>query len=104
MTKEKRHINFDSAELRFADGEKRTLEGYASVFNKPTDLGRFDEVIERGAFTRAVDEAHDVRALVDHDTGRVIGRTKNRVSSIYPTVSMSAIITYGITYLVGILS
>ena len=77
MNKEKRHINFDAAELRFADGEKRTLEGYASVFNKPTDLGRFDEVIERGAFTRAVDEAHDVRALVDHDTGRVIGRTKN---------------------------
>ena len=77
MNKEKRHINIDSAELRFADNDKRTLEGYASVFNKPTDLGRFDEVIERGAFTRAVDEAHDVRALVDHDTGRVIGRTKN---------------------------
>tara|TARA_R100000655_G_scaffold78574_1_gene117993 strand:- start:772 stop:1344 length:573 start_codon:yes stop_codon:yes gene_type:complete len=77
MDREKRHINISASELRFADGEKRTLEGYASVFNSPIDLGRFDEVIERGAFARSINEKHDVRALVDHDTGRVVGRTKN---------------------------
>ena len=77
MDKEKRHIKFDAAELRFAEDDQRTLEGYASVFNVATDLGRFSETIERGAFSRAISEEHDVRALVDHDSGRVLGRTKN---------------------------
>ena len=74
---EKRAINFEQGEVRFKDDDKRTLEGYASVFNTPTDLGSFSEVIEAGAFTRALDEGQDVRALVEHDPARIIGRTKN---------------------------
>ena len=65
---EKRAIGFEQAEVRFNEGDKRTLEGYASVFDTPTDLGNFQEVIEAGAFTRA---------LVEHDPARIIGRTKN---------------------------
>ena len=72
-----RAIDFTTAEFRFADDDKRTLEGYASVFGVAADLGRFSETIQRGAFTRALAEQQDVRALVDHDSGRVIGRTKN---------------------------
>jgi uncharacterized protein len=74
---EQRAINFEAAEFRFADDDKKVLEGYASVFNSKTDLGRFDEVIEPGAFSRALSEDQDVRALIDHDSGRIIGRTKN---------------------------
>tara|TARA_R110000824_G_scaffold161138_1_gene336340 strand:+ start:3645 stop:4223 length:579 start_codon:yes stop_codon:yes gene_type:complete len=74
---ESRDLGFDSAEVRFADGDKRTLEGYASVFGTPYDLGRFDEVVEAGAFTRALDEGQDVRALIDHDPAKIIGRSKN---------------------------
>ena len=77
MNNEIRAIDFNTAEFRFADDDKRTLEGYASVFGVAADLGRFSETIERGAFTRALDEQQDVRALVDPDSGRVIGRTKN---------------------------
>ena len=77
MNNEIRAIDFNTAEFRFADDDKRTLEGYASVFGVAADLGRFSETIERGAFTRALDEQQDVRALVEHDSGRVIGRTKN---------------------------
>ena len=78
MNKENRATQFEAGEIRLADGgEKRTLEGYASVFNTATDLGRFDEVIMPGTFARAINEDHDVRALIDHDPGRVIGRTKN---------------------------
>ena len=40
-------------------------------------MGRFDEVVEAGAFTRALSEEQDVRALVDHDPARVIGRSNN---------------------------
>jgi len=74
---EKRAITFDDGEVRFHETEKRTLEGYASVFNVATDLGSFQEIIEPGAFSRALKENQDVRALIDHDAGRVIGRTKN---------------------------
>ena len=80
MDKEIRHIKLDAAEIRVTNDtytEGKTLEGYASVFNVATDLGRFSETIERGAFSRAISEDHDVRALVDHDSGRVLGRTKN---------------------------
>lgn len=53
----------------------KTVAGYAAVFNSETDIGGyFREVIAPGAFSDAV--SGDVRALVDHDSGRVIGRTK----------------------------
>jgi hypothetical protein len=59
-----------------ANGEKRTLTGYAAVFNSPSDIGGyFTEQIAPGAFDSAM--TADVRALVDHDSGRVIGRTKS---------------------------
>ncbi len=74
---ERRDLGFDNAEFRFADSDKRTLEGYASMFGNAYDLGRFDEVVEAGAFTRALSEDQDVRALIDHDPARIIGRTKN---------------------------
>lgn len=53
----------------------RTIGGYAAVFNSEADIGGyFREVIAPGAFADALSQ--DVRALVDHDSGRVIGRTK----------------------------
>lgn len=59
-----------------ADDGKRTLTGYAALFNSDTTIGDyFIERIATGAFDKAI--AGDVRALVDHDTGRVIGRTKS---------------------------
>jgi len=59
-----------------ADGEKRTIAGYAAVFDSEADIGGyFREVIKPGAFGESIKSA-DVRALVDHDSGRVIGRTK----------------------------
>ena len=58
-----------------ADGPK--LRGYAIVFHSESvDLGGFKEIIDPGAVDRTLTEALDVRALVDHDTGRVIGRTR----------------------------
>lgn len=59
-----------------ADGGKKTLMGYAAIFNSDTTIGDyFIERIDPGAFNGAL--SSDVRALVDHDTGRVIGRTKS---------------------------
>lgn len=61
-------------EVRAAGSTGRTLAGYAAVFNSTADIGgSFREVIAPGAFAGTIDG--DVRALVDHDSGRVIGRT-----------------------------
>lgn len=59
-----------------ADGDVRTLAGYAAVFNRDANIGDFFvERIAPTAFDKALDG--DVRALVNHDSGRVIGRTKS---------------------------
>lgn len=74
MEIEKRSV-MAAPELRAA-GEKRTIAGYAAVFNSEADIGGFfREVIKPGAFADSLKSA-DVRALVDHNSGRVIGRSK----------------------------
>lgn len=63
-------------EVRAASDGKRTLAGYAAVFNSDTTIGDyFIERIDPAAFNKTI--GGDVLALVNHDTGRVIGRTKS---------------------------
>ena len=73
MTLERRAIT-NPPELRAADGVK-VAKGYAAVFNTKADIGGyFTETILPGAFAETL-RTSDVRALVDHDSGRVIGRS-----------------------------
>ena len=61
-------------ELR-ASAAGKVARGYAALFNSRAEIaGAFIEVIAPGAFAKTI-RTSDVRALVDHDTGRVIGRT-----------------------------
>lgn len=53
----------------------RRLEGYAAVFGAEANLGSFVETIERGAFRGSL--SGDVLALLDHDAGKVLGRTRS---------------------------
>lgn len=61
--------------LERAEGAKMpTIRGYAAVFDKlSVDLGGFREKVAPGAFAESIG-SDDVRALVDHDAGKLIGR------------------------------
>lgn len=57
-----------------ADTGNPKIEGYFSVFGDIYDMGYgLTESVDRHAFDEAL--ADDVRALVDHDTAKVLGRT-----------------------------
>lgn len=56
-------------------GEEKRIEGYFAVFDSDYDIAPgLTESVARGAFTDTLKDA-DVRALVDHDTRLVLGRT-----------------------------
>ena len=56
------------------DGDDLKIEGYFAVFNSIYDIGLgMSEEIAPGAFTDTL--SGDVRALVNHDTTLVLGRT-----------------------------
>lgn len=55
-------------------GEERKIEGYFAVFNNNYDIwDDMSESIAPGAFTNTL--ADDIRALVNHDSTLVLGRT-----------------------------
>lgn len=53
----------------------RRIEGYAATFGAMANIGSFQERIAPGAFRSAL--AGDVLALLDHDPGKVLGRTRS---------------------------
>lgn len=68
--------DFSGCDLRTADSGKKLI-GYAATFNRDTDIGWFSESIAPGAFARSLKDRPDVRALFDHDSGRIIGRVQS---------------------------
>lgn len=57
------------------DGDNLSIEGYFAVFNSNYDIAPgLSESIAPGAFTNSL--SNDVRALINHDTTLVLGRTK----------------------------
>lgn len=74
MELEKRY--FQEAEMRVEGESEKKITGYAAVFNRQSEnLGGFTEIIRPGAFRKALDS--DVRALFNHDSNYVLGRTTN---------------------------
>jgi HK97 family phage prohead protease len=55
--------------------DRARIRGLAIVFNSlSVDLGGFREIIKPSAVDRTLNEGLDVRALVNHDTAKVLGR------------------------------
>ena len=75
MNRNKRILEFRNSEFTTReDGEKHTIEGYFAVFNSIYQMdSMLSESIAPGAFTNSL--SNDVRALINHDTTLVLGRT-----------------------------
>lgn len=57
------------------DGDNLSIEGYFAVFNSNYEIGPgMSESIAPGAFSETL--SGDIRALINHDTTLVLGRTK----------------------------
>lgn len=82
INREEKHIRSLDTDLQTrelsADDEpvERVIEGYFAVFNSETELfpGAFEEIAP-GAFDKTM--GNDIRALINHDTGLVLGRNKS---------------------------
>lgn len=76
MNREPRQVR--SAPTEFTtreDGENLAIEGYFAVFDSNYEIAPgMSESIAAGAFSNSL--ANDVRALINHDTTLVLGRTK----------------------------
>lgn len=64
-------------EVRAAEDQPLQLVGYAAVFNTLSQvIWGFREQIAPGAFAASIEDGDDVRALWNHDSAFVLGRTK----------------------------
>lgn len=75
IKKTQRCFNF-SMETRADSDNKGVIEGRAIVYDSPTDLGFFTEIIEKDALKNT--NMKDVRLLVNHDTSMIpLARSRN---------------------------
>lgn len=74
--RERRTIASGPVEVRTADDGMLHLTGYASVFDRPYDVGWYQETIKRGAFTKTLSEGAQVQLLLNHE-GLPLASTRN---------------------------
>lgn len=75
MSKLETRINPVDLEVR-ETSEGMTFEGYAALFDSPSQPLPFTERIAPGAFTRSLKARNDIKMLWNHDTGEVLGSTR----------------------------
>lgn len=66
---------FFAVEMRAPEEGSRRIEGYAALFDTPTDMGGWTEIIERGAFDGA--DMSNVKARIHHDDKYLMARLRN---------------------------
>lgn len=75
VTKLETRTNPAEFEIR-EEGDGMLFEGYAAVFNSPSEPLPFIERIAPGAFKRTLRERSDIKLLWNHDTGQILGSTR----------------------------
>lgn len=82
MEKDKKEIRNTAFEVVLEDAESRKVEGYAILFNTPSDGLDIEEIIERGALDGVVEKSN-IFALLNHDERRgILARSKKGVGTL----------------------
>lgn len=81
------YLAYEDLELRrLTDSTTKldTLVGRAIPYEKRSELmySLMYEILRKGTFTKSLATNPDVRAYVDHDTGKIIGRTKAKTLTL----------------------
>lgn len=82
LSKIETRVAISELEIR-EDGTGMYFEGYAAVFNSPSEPLPFIERIAPGAFKRSIDARNDIKLLYNHDTGSVLGSTRAGTLRLY---------------------
>ena len=83
MKQERRTITGSVHARSIGDGMPKEIGGIAAVVNSVTDLGYFEEVIERGAFDYCLSREYDIRCLFNHESDLILGRTKAETCKVF---------------------
>jgi HK97 family phage prohead protease len=78
---ETRTFTVDDLEVREAP-EGMSFEGYAAVFNSPSEPLPFTETIAPGAFARSLKSRNNVFLLVNHDPARPLASTRSKTMTL----------------------
>lgn len=78
---ERRSADTGPVEVREADDGKLHVGGYASVFDRPYDMGFYAETVRRGAFSKTLNENPQVHLLLNH-SGLPLASTMNGTLSL----------------------
>jgi HK97 family phage prohead protease len=74
--RERRTVDTGPVEVRDAPDGKLQLSGYASIFDRPYDVGWYQETIKRGAFSKTLSDGAQVHLLLNHG-GLPLASTQN---------------------------
>ena len=69
-------VNPTQFEVRELEDGGLHFEGYAAVFNSPSEPLPFTERIAPGAFSRSLKSRNDIKMLWNHDAGEVLASTR----------------------------
>lgn len=66
-------VNPTNFEVRETESGGMTFEGYAALFDQPSEPLPFTERIAPGAFLRSLKTRNEIKLLWNHDTGQILG-------------------------------
>jgi HK97 family phage prohead protease len=81
LSKMETRVNAVDFEIR-EEADGMTFEGYAAVFDSPSEPLPFIERIAPGAFRASLRSRNDVKLLWNHDSGSVLGSTRAKTLTL----------------------
>ena len=73
---QKREMKMSEVQIRELEDGKKVIEGMIP-YNQRSEWMGFYEYITPSAFTKTLNDGADVRAFMNHDTNKLLGRVKN---------------------------